>query len=207
MGKCCCGSRIKQEKMEEHTVDHIKVKEPKKNEFKDKKIEDYNQENCPICSDLYSNDKPIKKLICGHFFCKICIDSAIEIHPFCPICRSHVDPETSVDEETNELEGNTWNLNIIRTILNKRGNRNKKNISQEKINNYSFSEDLINQPSIDDRLKNALDNDPFFKRNFEFFLNKDSFKMMKNNNALKQDPCFNDDVFKNDPFFQNKEKS
>ena len=51
-----------------------------------KKYED-NSKECPICLEPYGQRLPKKIILCGHCFCVVCIDKALELHPFCPLCR------------------------------------------------------------------------------------------------------------------------
>jgi len=41
--------------------------------------------NCPICM---KSIKIIYTTICGHIFCKYCIDTAVKDKRICPVCRS-----------------------------------------------------------------------------------------------------------------------
>lgn len=44
------------------------------------------QSNCAICMDLPFNNNPTSTL-CGHVFCKKCIEQAIQLYQKCPICN------------------------------------------------------------------------------------------------------------------------
>ena len=46
---------------------------------------------CPICLDETIN---MKMTSCHHFFCKMCLDSWLENHSDCPLCRSSLIDET-----------------------------------------------------------------------------------------------------------------
>lgn len=45
---------------------------------------------CPVCTDFFL--EPVR-LACGHLFCRLCIERAIDRTPQCPLCRADVDPK------------------------------------------------------------------------------------------------------------------
>lgn len=62
---------------------------------------------CPIClDDIHYKD--VKKIICGHYFHKKCIDTWLERKPTCPKCRmtvcSHATPNQTETEVQQTLE-------------------------------------------------------------------------------------------------------
>ena len=44
-------------------------------------------EECTICKDIYSEDKPPFELECNHIFCKYCILDTFKRDNRCPLCR------------------------------------------------------------------------------------------------------------------------
>ena len=42
--------------------------------------------NCAICLESVKTGIPVSTT-CGHLFCKICIERALRINQFCPICK------------------------------------------------------------------------------------------------------------------------
>lgn len=45
---------------------------------------------CPICLEIITEKKNIKKTICGHKFCKECINEWMEQEESCPLCRKEL---------------------------------------------------------------------------------------------------------------------
>ena len=95
MGKCCSKSSPKTEEIKEPSLTKFEEakqnepdKKPRKTRNEEISLEGLTGEECPICLENYSNQKPVKKLFCGHYFCRNCIDKVIEIHPFCPLCNT-----------------------------------------------------------------------------------------------------------------------
>jgi len=49
------------------------------------------QEECPICLEIFSKDLPAETLGCCHRVCRDCWahwSSVMHGHPFCPLCRN-----------------------------------------------------------------------------------------------------------------------
>ena len=56
---------------------------------------------CPICFEEITEKKNIKKTICGHKFCKECIEEWTEKELSCPLCRENLQDEVVIDINEN----------------------------------------------------------------------------------------------------------
>src|SRR4051794_4225075 len=45
--------------------------------------------SCGICFDDYSLKRKEVFLNCQHSFCNICLFKALNMHPYCPVCRKY----------------------------------------------------------------------------------------------------------------------
>ena len=50
----------------------------------------YCESDCDICLGNFKVKEGVRKLKCGHFFHKKCIDKWIKLNPSCPLCRDVV---------------------------------------------------------------------------------------------------------------------
>jgi len=84
-----------------------KKEETSKHAFKS----DYSE--CPICLEEFTTEPDFTK--CGHAFCQKCLKAALNIKPFCPLCRA---PQNSAKEESVEevCEGD-WNPTVVRAKI------------------------------------------------------------------------------------------
>jgi len=79
--------------------------------------------NCSICRETFANDDIVRRInSCQHVFHMNCLDTWLETHTSCPICRTDVregtegpptpmDDENENDTDTNYSNDNTYNSN------------------------------------------------------------------------------------------------
>jgi len=89
----------------------------------------------PICLELYSNSKFKKQLECGHCFCTSCISHAIEIKPYCPLCR-HLISNYNNNNNSNNINSNT------------NYNQNNNDGYQAQVNTGTYQTDTNNVVSL-----------------------------------------------------------
>ena len=49
---------------------------------------------CPMCWELYAQNRVARNLLCGHTYCSICLETIFNIHKRieCPLCRTKHEP-------------------------------------------------------------------------------------------------------------------
>lgn len=157
-------------------------------------------DECPICLDKYAENIIKTKIICGHCFCKICITKALEIHPFCPLCRRHIKPE--IAENNIPIQNNPIPLNP---------NINNHNPSNEQIqfSSPSNNNNIVNRNDEWNvfKIRDLFSKDPFFTRQGQNHFQNELFKNKKD---PFDHPFFNEkknnEHFSN-PFFHKKNKN
>ena len=77
------------------------------------------KECCSICLETIDDRKCQPTMTtCAHLFCRVCLRRALEIKPFCPICRTYQRRSGNDTEEPNVLDQNVqWNPQIVRAFL------------------------------------------------------------------------------------------
>ena len=69
---------------------------------------------CPICLDETIN---MKMTSCHHFFCKLCIDSWLENHENCPVCRASLVDVTKQRVKSKGLFASSTSLLSMSRLL------------------------------------------------------------------------------------------
>tara|TARA_Y100001933_G_C18508235_1_gene359583 strand:- start:95 stop:382 length:288 start_codon:yes stop_codon:yes gene_type:complete len=59
---------------------------------------------CPICFEEITEKKNMKKTICGHKFCKECIEEWREKESSCPLCRENLEDKVVIDINENNYD-------------------------------------------------------------------------------------------------------
>ena len=70
---------------------------------------------CPICFEGLQKRKNIKKTICGHKFCKECIEEWTEKELSCPLCRENLQDKVVIDINENDYD-NPGTIKLICSI-------------------------------------------------------------------------------------------
>ena len=69
---------------------------------------------CSICRDVFSNDDIVRKInSCEHVFHMNCLDTWLETHTTCPICRSDVRGDSDASNTTPTAEENNETIDIV----------------------------------------------------------------------------------------------
>ena len=89
-------------------VDIIQDNSTKKKTKNKSKRQDTEQEECAVCLNSYSDPKKLS--VCGHTFCKACINKWLKCNKNCPCCRRGV-----LESELPPPEY----INIIQHLINK----------------------------------------------------------------------------------------
>ena len=81
---------------------------------------------CPICLEkIDNNNRRPATTICGHLFCETCIQRALQLKPYCPICRQYQKPDSNEQYRLND--DIPWNPQVVRAffeaVSNERGVR------------------------------------------------------------------------------------
>lgn len=85
----------------------MKTKKTKKKSKGSSEKQDTEQQECVVCLNSYSDPKKLS--VCGHTFCKACIDKWLKCNKNCPCCRRNVleselpQPDTNVQHDSNIL--------------------------------------------------------------------------------------------------------
>lgn len=92
---------------------------------------------CPICLEEIDDDQhQTATTICGHLFCQPCLRRALQIQPYCPICRRS---QRTDSNEEDQLDDNIpWNPQVVRAFygeaLDERGTRRVRLSTGEETN-------------------------------------------------------------------------
>ena len=73
------------------------------------RLRGFNTDNtCSICRETFSNDDIVRKInSCQHVFHMNCLDTWLETHTTCPICRLDVREDSSTSDDTITGVGDT----------------------------------------------------------------------------------------------------
>jgi len=103
----------------------------------DLKVEEIDNEECPICYDnmnnLVENNKPVK-ILCNHKFCKNCVSKWFCKNEECPLCKKNMNEcLQNINNDKNEIRNNTDE--IVDNIIDEISSDNINEISNNNINN------------------------------------------------------------------------
>lgn len=76
---------------------------------------DTEEDNCPICLDLLTED--VYELNCKHSFHKNCIQRWLLTSTMCPLCRTHVDPDPRYVNDHILSEARRLHIDTVRKFL------------------------------------------------------------------------------------------
>ncbi|XP_011683664.1 E3 ubiquitin-protein ligase RNF126 [Strongylocentrotus purpuratus] len=51
--------------------------------------------DCPVCMEAFKGDEAAKRLPCTHFFHPKCVETWLEMHNTCPVCRKSINEESA----------------------------------------------------------------------------------------------------------------
>lgn len=94
--------------------DNSTKKKTKKRSKRSSERQDTEHQECVVCLNSYSDPKKLS--VCGHTFCKACINKWLKCNKNCPCCRRNVleseipQPAMNIQHESNIL------LNILHVI-------------------------------------------------------------------------------------------
>lgn len=78
---------------------------------------------CPICFEVITDKRNITKTICGHNFCKDCLNEWIEWDNTCPLCREVLQEQviinvnSSCDRNTSSIKFVCCTFMIILSVI------------------------------------------------------------------------------------------
>ena len=64
------------------------IKKIDTNQYSKKKYKE--QDECPICKEMYQEDEVIKELYCGHIYHTQCIERWLQQEKKCPCCNTEI---------------------------------------------------------------------------------------------------------------------
>ena len=117
----------------------------------DLKVEEIDNEECPICYDnmnnLGENNKPVK-ILCNHKFCKNCVSKWFCKNEECPLCKKNMNEcLQNINNDKNEIRNNTDE--IVDNIIDEISSDNINEISSDNINEIS-NNNINNNINLDE---------------------------------------------------------